>query len=76
LVLTAGATNEPADPLPSPPVRWLLAVIALVGLVQAVVWIGQPTAAPGRRLLGVFAAPIALVLFAVALAGTRVPDLF
>jgi hypothetical protein len=57
-------------------VRLLLAVIALVGLVQAVVWIGQPSAAPSRRLLAVFAAPIALVLFAVALAATRVPDLF
>lgn len=55
--------------------RWLLAAIALVGLVQAVVWIGQPTAAPGRRVLAVFAAPLALVLFAVALAAARVPAL-
>ena len=52
--------------------NWLLAVVALVGLVQAVVWIGQPSAPAGRRLLAVFAAPAALVLLAVALAATRV----
>jgi hypothetical protein len=56
-------------------VRALIAGIALIGLVQAVVWIGQPSAAPGRRLLAVFAAPLALVLFVVALAATRVPAL-
>jgi hypothetical protein len=56
-------------------VRWLIAGITLIGLIQAVVWIGQPSAAPGRRLLAVFAAPLALVLFAVALASARVPDL-
>jgi hypothetical protein len=56
-------------------VRALIASIALIGLVQAVVWIGQPSAAPGRRLLAVFAAPLALVLFAVALAATHVPAL-
>jgi hypothetical protein len=55
--------------------RWLLAGVALVGLVQAVVWIGQPSAPAGRRLLGVFAAPLALVLLVVALAATRVPGL-
>lgn len=54
---------------------WLLAGVAFVGLVQAVVWIGQPSAPAGRRLLGVFAAPIALVLMLVALAATRVPGL-
>jgi hypothetical protein len=57
------------------PVRWLIAGITLIGLIQAVVWIGQPSAAPGRRLLSVFAAPLALVLLAVALASARVPDL-
>jgi hypothetical protein len=56
-------------------VRWLIAGISLVGLIQAIVWIGQPSAAPGRRLLSVFAAPLALVLFAVALAAARVPAL-
>lgn len=56
-------------------VRWLIAGIALVGLIQAVVWIGQSSAPPGRRLLAVFAAPLALVLFAVALAAARVPAL-
>ncbi|PRQ06748.1 hypothetical protein [Enhygromyxa salina] len=55
--------------------RWLLAGLALVGLVQAVVWIGQPSAPAGRRLLGVFAAPVALVLLVVALVATRVPEL-
>lgn len=55
--------------------RWLLAGVALVGLVQAVVWIGQPGAPAGRRLLGVFAAPLALVLLLVALTATRVPGL-
>ncbi|KIG12134.1 hypothetical protein DB30_01868 [Enhygromyxa salina] len=55
--------------------HWLLAGLALVGLVQAVVWIGQPRAPAGRRLLGVFAAPLALVLLVVALAATRVPAL-
>ncbi len=53
----------------------LLALVALVGAVQAVVWIGQPRADAGRRLLGVFAAPLAVVLLAVALAATRVPGL-
>jgi hypothetical protein len=56
-------------------VRWLIAGISLVGLIQAIVWIGQPSAPPGRRLLSVFAAPLALVLFAVALAAARVPAL-
>ena len=55
--------------------RWLLALLGLVGLVQAVVWVGSPTAAPGRRVLGVFAAPLALLLMSVALAATRVADL-
>lgn len=52
-----------------------IAVVALVGLVQAVVWIGQPGAPAGRRVLAVFAAPLALVILAVALASTRVPAL-
>jgi hypothetical protein len=56
-------------------VRWLLAGVALVGLVQAVVWIGQSSAPAGRRLLGVFAAPLALALLLVALASMRVPGL-
>jgi hypothetical protein len=54
---------------------WLLAGVALVGLVQAVVWIGQPSAPAGRRLLGVFAAPVALLLLLVTLAATRIPGL-
>lgn len=56
--------------------KWLLALVGLVGLVQAVVWIGQPSAPAGRRLLGVFAAPIALLLLVFALAAIRVPALF
>jgi hypothetical protein len=56
-------------------VHWLLALIGLIGTVQAVVWIGQPSAPAGRRLLGVFAAPLALALLVVALAATRVPGL-
>ncbi len=55
--------------------NWLLALVGLVGFVQAVVWIGQPSAPAGRRLLGVFAAPLALVLMVVAFAATRVPGL-
>lgn len=54
---------------------WLLALVGLVGTVQAVVWIGQPSAPAGRRLLGVFAAPLALALLVIALAATRVPAL-
>lgn len=50
----------------------LLAVVGLIGLVQSVVWIGQPSAPAGRRLLGVFAAPLALVVLVVALAVLRV----
>jgi hypothetical protein len=56
-------------------VTWLLALIGLIGTVQAVVWIGQPSAPAGRRLLGVFAAPLALALLVLALAVTRVPAL-
>jgi hypothetical protein len=55
--------------------NWLFALIGLIGTVQAIVWIGQPSAPAGRRLLGVFAAPLALVLLVVALASTRVPGL-
>lgn len=55
--------------------NWLLAFVGLVGTVQAVVWIGQPSTPASRRLLGVFAAPLALALFVVALAATRVPGL-
>lgn len=55
--------------------QWLLALVGLVGTVQAVVWIGQPSAPAGRRLIGVFAAPLALALMVVALAATRVPGL-
>lgn len=55
--------------------RWLIAGVALVGLTQAVVWIGQPSAPAGRRVLGVFAAPLALVLLVLALAATRAPAL-
>lgn len=55
--------------------HWLLALIGLVGTVQAVVWIGRPSTPAGRRLIGVFAAPIALTLMVVALAATRVPGL-
>lgn len=55
--------------------NWLLALIGLIGTVQAVVWIGQPSAPAGLRLLGVFAAPLALLLLAIALAATRVPGL-
>ncbi|MFO7564058.1 MAG: hypothetical protein R6X02_15535 [Enhygromyxa sp.] len=55
--------------------NWLFALIGLIGTVQAVVWIGQPSAPASRRLLGVFAAPLALALLAIALAGTRVPGL-
>lgn len=54
---------------------WLLAFVGLIGLIQAVVWIGQPSAPAGRRVLGVFAAPLALLLMVVALAATRVPGL-
>lgn len=57
------------------PVRWLIAGVALVGLVQAVVWVGQASAPPGRRVLAVFAAPLALLLLALALAAARVPEL-
>lgn len=56
-------------------VNWLLALAGLIGTVQAVAWIGQPSAPAGRRLLGVFAAPLALTLLVVALAATRVPGL-
>jgi len=49
-------------------VNWLLALVGLIGTVQAVVWIGRPTVPAGRRLIGVFAAPLALVLLALALA--------
>jgi hypothetical protein len=56
-------------------VRWLIALVCLVGLIQAVVWIGQPTAPASQRVLGVFAAPLAVVIFALALAATRVPAL-
>ena len=55
--------------------NWLLALVGLIGTVQAVVWIGQPSAPAGRRLLGVFAAPLALALLVIALAGVRVPGL-
>lgn len=55
--------------------RWVIALMCLVGLVQAVVWIGQPSAPAGRRVLGVLAAPLALVIFALALAATRVSAL-
>ena len=54
---------------------WLLALVGLIGTVQAVVWIGQASAPAGRRLLGVFMAPLALVLLVIALAATRVPGL-
>jgi hypothetical protein len=57
-------------------VLWLLAGVAFVGLVQAVVWIGQPSAPAGRRLLGVFAAPLALASLLVAVAAMRVPALW
>lgn len=55
--------------------NWLLALVGLIGTVQAVVWIGQPSAPAGRRLLGVFAAPLALGLLVIALAAVRVPGL-
>ena len=55
---------------------WLLALVGLVGTVQAVVWIGQQSAPAGRRLLGVFAAPLALGLLILGLAATRMPALF
>ncbi|HVI03530.1 MAG TPA: hypothetical protein VM869_32775 [Enhygromyxa sp.] len=55
--------------------NWLLALVGLIGTVQAVVWIGQPSAPAGRRLLGVFAAPLALALLVIALAAVRVPGL-
>jgi hypothetical protein len=48
-------------------VHWLLALVGLIGLVQAVVWIGRPGAPAGRRVLGVFMAPLALWLMALAL---------
>lgn len=54
---------------------WLLAAAALVGLVQSVVWIGRPSAPAGRRVLGVFAAALCLIVFAIALAAIRVPAL-
>jgi hypothetical protein len=56
-------------------VNWLLALLGSIGVVQAVVWIGQPSAPASRRLLGVFAAPLALALLVIALAATRVPGL-
>ena len=56
-------------------VRAFLAVVALIGLVQAAVWIGQPEGPAGRRVLGVFAAPVALLLLGLALAATRMPAL-
>jgi hypothetical protein len=54
---------------------WLCALVGLVAGVQAMVWIGQPSAPVGRRLIGVFTAPVAILLLAVALAATRVPSL-
>lgn len=54
---------------------WLCALVGLVAAVQAVVWIGQPSAPPGRRLIGVFAAPLAILMLAIALAVVRVPGL-
>jgi hypothetical protein len=56
-------------------VNWLLALVGLIGTVQAVVWIGQPRAPAELRLVGVFAAPLALVLLVIALAGTKVSGL-
>jgi hypothetical protein len=56
--------------------KWVLVLVALVGLIQAVVWIGQPRAPAGRRLLGVFTAPLALLLLLVALTAVRVPGLW
>jgi|GEM_PF-2076212 len=53
----------------------LIAVGCLVGLVQACVWVGQADAVAGRRLFGVFAAPVFALGLAVALAGIRVPGL-
>ena len=55
--------------------NWLLALVGLIGTVQAVVWIGQPSAPAELRLVGVFAAPLALVLLVIALAATRLPGL-
>ena len=55
--------------------RLVVALIALVGLVQAVVWIGGPERSEARRKLGVFAAPVALLLLCLALAATRAPKL-
>ena len=54
---------------------WLVALIALVGLVQTVVWIGQPSAPAGRRMVGVFVAPLCVVLLALAVAAARLPAL-
>lgn len=55
--------------------RLVLALVALVTLVQAVVWIGGPQPSEARRKLGVFAAPLALLLLGLALAATRAPQL-
>ena len=53
----------------------LVAAVALVGLVQAVVWLGQAKAPGSRRELGAFAAPIAFVLVCLALISMRMPAL-
>jgi hypothetical protein len=55
--------------------NWLCALVGLVAGVQAMVWIGRPGTPAGRRLIGVFTAPLAIVLLAVALAATRVDGL-
>ncbi len=53
-----------------------LLVLALVGLVQSLAWIGGARASGGRRLLGVFLAPLALVVFVLALVSLRVPGVW
>jgi hypothetical protein len=76
---------SPADPTARKIVRyagggsgllnWLLALIGLIGVVQTIVWIGRSSTPAGRRVLGVFAAPIAVIVLLLGLAGVRVPGL-
>ena len=53
-----------------------LALLALVAVVQAAVWIGRPGTPGGRRLAGVFLAPVAVLVLALALASMRAPQLW
>ncbi|NVB39682.1 hypothetical protein G6O69_17700 [Pseudenhygromyxa sp. WMMC2535] len=54
---------------------WAIAILALIGLVQSAVWIGQASAPVGRRLLAVFLAPLAALTLVAALTAIRVDAL-